>query len=233
MNTTPVKVDYAKLPMPTLQYQSQTIARGPSWNLRDRKFVKGASKRGKWSFVELYLDPATTNNNREIATVVDRLQQDHMTAYGTERITLDTTNVRGSNFQWNRHQYLVHNANDVQMQLQHFHHNHRDIKFLLVLIRAEKPGPAWAYNAVKRWGDLEVGLSTICLLRQRPKKTDIDKGITWNRYPADGTTLANLMLKINIRTDPRAANHTVAEKSLLLSEGTMLVGIDVVSNSIP
>lgn len=71
------------------------------------------------------------------------------------------------------------------------------------------------YSAIKRAGDVEVGVSTLCtvVFKNRPKNS--------------GDFFANLCLKVNLKTHTDTANQSLKVKGPILTPRTMIMGIDV------
>ncbi|KAK5091019.1 hypothetical protein LTR05_001199 [Lithohypha guttulata] len=221
-----LRVGYHKLEWPPFFYRTQgaptaqslvTTLKTPSWGLRNQQFAKGADVSGDWSYVELY-NPGSghQSNDMDIWRTVETFDNDHVGKYG-----LKNANLTYSELDWDHHRIGL--DGNLLTGLRAFRNRFSSIKLLLVMIGHTKPGDAAPfYNIVKRWGDIEADLPTICLLKSLGKNGRA-------QYSTNGAQLGNLMLKFNLKTDERSVNHHlgVEKRSPLLSKGTMLVGIDV------
>ncbi len=78
------------------------------------------------------------------------------------------------------------------------------------------------YSAVKRAGDQEVGITTICHVTEDSKTPEIP-----GRVKTDAPFLANLTMKVNLKGGPSAVNQALKTKDPILDLGTMVIGIDV------
>lgn len=220
-----LKVKYQRLSLPPIVYGSPAAnaPNRPSWDLRDRRFLVGSTTEKKWSFIEVHF--GQPSGNTEIQKTLRNFGQNHVTKYGSSSGGFEYANYDRIPYQQHRVQY--HDQHMVN-NLRTFYNlrKQKGIEVLLVLINGTKPGPSAVYNAIKRWGDLEAGIVTICLLKSKPKD-----GTGPPFYTTNPTQLANLTLKYNLKTDFTAANHGInlAGRSPLLTNHTMLVGIDVVS----
>ncbi|KIV84573.1 hypothetical protein PV11_00346 [Exophiala sideris] len=75
------------------------------------------------------------------------------------------------------------------------------------------------YSAVKRIGDQNLGLPTVCHVLETT-----DDGLRPN--PSPGFP-ANLSMKINLKADATSVNQALVHKPGILEAGTMILGIDV------
>ncbi|KAJ9605777.1 hypothetical protein H2200_009626 [Cladophialophora chaetospira] len=78
------------------------------------------------------------------------------------------------------------------------------------------------YSAIKRSGDQELGLTTICHVTH-------DARVSQNKLHVknDWGFLGNLTMKINLKTRRDAVNHTLRYRAPILDKPTMVLGIDV------
>jgi eukaryotic translation initiation factor 2C len=93
--------------------------------------------------------------------------------------------------------------------------NHIDL--VVVLLPRKDTG---IYQIIKKVADTDVGIHTICHVVLRNGSPNTQPGV-----------LANLVLKFNIKLggDSLSANQVLSRQGPILTDNTMILGIDVVS----
>ncbi|KAK5952441.1 hypothetical protein OHC33_006484 [Knufia fluminis] len=202
-----LSVPYSFLRKPGVQYggNSSSIT-VPSWKLESHKFASPAPN-GTWSLVQLHTsdEPIRMKEVRQVYTGIKTALQN----CGLGNLRFDRPD-----FVNDAHHVYVANENQVGANLDQWISTHQGLSILVVLL----PDTHF-YTPVKRWGDIKVGLATVCI-----KKKSKGREKSW---PSDSSVFQNLCLKFNPKASANSVNHTLNELSPLLTDKTMLVGMDV------
>lgn len=208
----------------SLRQVEQNRARYGSWDLRQMSYFRPAGSF-RWTIIELTLagrHRCSTNDFNEFQN----------------RLNIEMRRLRMSRAQWvqlGQHQYALpfadlprhHNLNELGRQegtIRSFLEKLQEtFKLdLVVVLLPEKDMELYA--AVKRVGDQDLGLATVCHVLRGPKNKDQPPGVYPNMSPG---LFSNLSMKINLKTDTNAVNQSLAVKRRMLAAGTMILGIDV------
>ncbi|KPI35807.1 Protein argonaute 1D [Cyphellophora attinorum] len=191
------------------------------WNLQQQRFARsGTAKTTTWSVLSLQTT-ALTVRARYIQDFQTNLQT------GMQRYGLQAT-------KWPRQNNLdplqtfasagrtpeewLERLTDIQK---------KGVDVLFVLLPSKH---ASFYTIIKQIGDLELGLQTICHVcdDQKPKNPPRNFPAQWFGPKTDPNTIANLLLKFNLKSSQHGVNQQFAgERSYLLEGDTMLMGMDV------
>jgi len=216
----PLDVAYNFLPRPGVRYHGdQPAILSPNWELqyrhqgqdRPRVFVSGPVVATTWSLVQLHSGP--WRNAPQMNQFRETMQR-ALNGCGLNGLTFDSLP-----FNQNHHMAQANNDNAVHKALTNWYKAHGKVKLLVVLLTDKT-----RYAAVKRWGDQRAGVATICVLEKKRKGAP-------PQWPTDGSVFRNLCMKFNPKACSKSVNHELASKSALLTDETMLVGMDVVSAS--
>ena len=211
-------VNYNVLQRPGVRYRgNQPVIYSPTWELqlkngdqyRPRAFIRGPGDAATWSLVQLHSGPARNANDMN---GFRETMQTALNGCGLNGLTFDS-------LQFNPRDHLISSNNDdgVHKGLTKWYNSRANVKLLVVLLTDRT-----RYSAVKRWGDQTAGVATICVLEKSRKGGA-------PRWPTDGSVFRNLCLKFNPKACSKSVNHILASRSALLTDDTMLVGLDVVS----
>ncbi|KAH0342200.1 Piwi-domain-containing protein, partial [Aureobasidium melanogenum] len=206
------------LPTPKVYYGNKELqAREGSWNLMNVKFSKPGSF-GKWACVVVnYNDQRGNallpkgaqmqNTNILDANGILSALEGHLVAYGVRmgpRLQTQDINIPRPNEQTRK-------AIDEKLKEVFNNAAKHKIELLFVIL---KEADKWLYSRIKFWGDVGLGVQSICSVGskiQKPKGQDM--------------YLGNLALKFNIKGG--GVVHTQRDMYPLGNNDCMLVGIDV------
>ncbi|EXJ83417.1 hypothetical protein A1O1_07040 [Capronia coronata CBS 617.96] len=238
-----VRVPIVKLDHPSLRYRQHRDLRSTqtnilpekrsnpgdvamkygAWNLKDRSFFKPASSFN-WTYIELTL----TNGHA--------CSRDSMTAFGNglmeqlKKVGMTHAQLVGlDNHQRSLGRTQIAKAHDEAGIRQ----QHEAIRKVLIDLKARHKlrlvvlvlpsNDAELYSAIKRAGDQDVGISTICHVRfwENSKSSNVPRSTQ--------DFLGNLTMKVNLKMDFSAVNQALDAnaKAPILTNATMLLGIDV------
>lgn len=132
--------------------------------------------------------------------------------------------------------YRVNLATDqVETHLTTMLNNAREMwkaDVVFVYLSDDAAQDAMIYAMIKRIADIEIGIPTICI---SSKNRSLNPRDAANKIPEMESLVGNLMLKLNAKVHESNVNHSISslganqDRPKLLSERTMIVGLDVVS----
>ena len=206
----PLDVSYTYLDRPGIQYgRPANPIKLPSWKLERNQFAIPA-QTGRWSMVQLH-------RGRRPIRMDEAQHMYHGLHSALSNCGLGNLIFDRADFVEDAHHVEVPNEHAVATRLGEWIKAHQRLNILVILLSDK----SW-YGAVKRWGDLHAGIATICVKEK-------GKG-RWAAWPTEASVLQNLSLKFNPKASAHSANHILGSKSPLLTDRTMLVGMDVVSS---
>ncbi|KAG9518652.1 Piwi-domain-containing protein, partial [Aureobasidium melanogenum] len=213
------------LPTPKVYYGNKELqAREGSWNLMNVKFSKPGSF-GPWACVVINYNDQRGNAllpggaQMQAAPVLDgegilKALERHLGAYGVRmgpRLQTQDINIPRPNEQTRK----VIDEKLKEVFTNAAKHKHKIELLFVILKEADK----WLYSRIKFWGDVGLGVQSICSVGskiQKPKGQDM--------------YLGNLALKFNIKGG--GVVHTQRDMYPLGNNDCMLVGIDVTHPSV-
>ncbi|KAH0173237.1 Piwi-domain-containing protein, partial [Aureobasidium melanogenum] len=211
------------LPTPKVYYGNKELqAREGSWNLMNVKFSKPGSF-GPWACVVINYNDQRGNAllpggaQMQAAPVLDgegilKALERHLGAYGVRmgpRLQSQDINIPRPNEQTRK-------VIDEKLKEVFTNAAKHKIELLFVIL---KEADKWLYSRIKFWGDVGLGVQSICSVGskiQKPKGQDM--------------YLGNLALKFNIKGG--GVVHTQRDMYPLGNNDCMLVGIDVTHPSV-
>ncbi|KAI0850636.1 Piwi-domain-containing protein [Daldinia vernicosa] len=202
------------LRQPTIRYNSGDTIRAIRWNLSKVKLGSSGSKK-RWLCVAINPIPNTLKKDIETALVMlqSKLKEDGVYIEDPEPPIFATIPIGDPNSKTTLREVFTSRAKDVD--------------FFLVILHSKN---SLTYNYVKRLGDIECGVPTICLVKNtliaKPGDDDIGRHIR--------NFSGNLALKLNLKFSNN--NQIVDPKnlsSILNPKDTMIVGIDVTHSPVP
>lgn len=232
------RVPVVKLNQPNIRYRRQQpshllqTTRLPdhaikygSWNLRNRAFIRPAS-RFIWTYVEL-VSPQNKGvaQHPEAARFCTALQE-QLNAAGMTQLQMYR--------QDNHACALPHPSlprphdqggidphyNAIKSLLTKF--KAKGVRLVVLLLREKN---VELYSAIKRAGDQDIGVSTVCHVLTRRKSGEKVEFVPKTSLDFSG----NLAMKINLKADISSVNQALDQdgKTPILTSGTMILGIDV------
>ncbi|KIX93256.1 uncharacterized protein Z520_11112 [Fonsecaea multimorphosa CBS 102226] len=199
------------------------------WNVRDAAFVRPASGK-KWSCVEL-----TAKNQRSKCSeqgfkhFVDNLEK-AFPQYGMEGFVWSPFNLQG--------RYTDDDLFPTSKTASSFLKRDSAIEKLLKAVKEKgvqlvvlllPSHDLELYGSIKRAGDQSVGISTVChvLRHDNRVKALLPKSLPLRDNGTNDDFLANLCMKINLKSGETTVNQALRDNPKILSPKTMILGIDV------
>ena len=213
---------------PAISYDkpvNQNLLQKGSWNLAKKQFATASSDSGaRYSVLCLAgydapsVDTATLQKFR--ANLHDSMNGLGITATITP--TLNTPEARQLRMNLpSKHSSLKTLEEAITNQFLEIQTNQKP-KVIFVLL-PEKDSRLYA--TVKRIGECELAIQTICHVCKW--NTDQEKRFDYFGPKYDAQTLANLLLKFNLKLTNKGVNQKLSTKSPVLTSDTMLMGMDV------
>ncbi|KAF3067138.1 Protein argonaute 1B [Daldinia childiae] len=213
---------------PEIRYNRGHVIKKSNWNLAHIQLAaKTAEKRGLCVTIGL--------GKGDVARLKNTLQQlrDMLKENGVFITTLDSSIVE-----------ITNNKTELESKLRDvFERKVKKVDFLLVVLSKKE---SFTYNCVKRLGDIEYGVPTLCIFKNNlvPKpppnnSSSRPSGNSSRNAPGDtprisGNLVGNLALKLNLKfsNNNQIVNLAKLRGKLNLRE-TMIVGIDVTHSPTP
>ncbi len=177
------------------------------WNLKGGARVNKAGQLEKWAILRIIRDEKGRTNDESNFKVTFPM------FIGTLRTTLGLNNVSEPVDSWLK---VVNKGQESALKQDFLHCQKRDIHFLVVVL---PDNDADTYKQIKKFGDVEYGINTVCVLgdstKKRFYKRPVDKAVQY---------FANVALKINLKLE--GTNHILRDQRPLY-KNTMVIGIDV------
>lgn len=215
------------------QVQSLTISSAQlkfgSWNLEGAFFVKPA-KAVRWACVEIlrpgFGKQCAVTQPAAYSYELERV----LKSYGISDIEW-VGPANDADLKWKHAAILPHPATPSSLEAQY-----RAIRGYLEYLKQKRGANLCVlllpthdvdlYSAIKRAGDQDVGIATVCHVLREDRA---NRKLVAPNQTAD--CLANLSMKINLKTDPQAVNQALQKSSstarALTDANTMIIGIDV------
>jgi hypothetical protein len=224
LRSTLLRVPLQTLPMPTLTYIAAADSKDQEelknglrlgiWNLRGMRFLKPA-KTIKWALVEIRsapnggaVDPGCTPT--ELSKYKASIKQEFEKYGMTEIEHCDTA-----------HERVDPQDDKVENLLS-------DLKRTVELVVFVLPDKnANIYGAIKRAGDQKVGINTLCVVRQASTRTVDGTKVDVVCLKNDVGTIANLALKVNLKSGDDTVNHALKSNDRVLTNDSLIIGVDV------
>lgn len=212
MITTPSR----ELPAPKVTYRSgQPSVRDGAWNILGVKFHEGGNMTN-WAVLLVqegrrseFQNPGDPQLTAFLKVFVEKCRSSGMTVGAGPPTIMQTPRLPRPNDDSGRRQALATIRQTFEDRL----NPNKKPSFVLVLLSGVDK---FIYPGLKRMCDMQLGLSTVCMLLDKARR---DKG--QDQY------FSNVALKVNVKLG--GVNHMLAPESMrwLLTKKTMLVGIDV------
>jgi eukaryotic translation initiation factor 2C len=220
-NMLPVQAKVLEAPKVSyLQNITEPARRKGKWNLQKQQFARsGTAKTTTWSVLSVQTTTLTV-----AAGHIQNFQRSLQA--GMQQYGLQAT-------KWPSHNNLdplqtFASSGDPDKWLERLTNiQKKGVDVLFVLLPSKH---ASFYTIIKQIGDIELGLQTICHVcdEQKPHKAQRNPPPPWFGPKTDPNTIANLLLKFNLKSSQHGVNQQFAgEKSYLLQGDTMLMGMDV------
>ena len=181
-------------------------AKDGAWDLKDRQFFKPA-RTGLFTY--LFLRDGKTGKNATNLPSFAKLLKDAPKRYGMNAALQELGN---------NHTLLLGPAKQQDLIGRFKGYAAKKITAVIVILPSKDSS---LYAMVKKVGDRTCGIQTICHVA-KTSTDEKDWGPSTNQ-----ATLANLMLKLNLKMGIGSVNHTLKVMPALLKRTTMLMGIDV------
>jgi len=195
---------------------SPADVRKGSWNMAGKRFSVPANVK-QWSFLKLENhDTPHTDPIKKIGK--DTLEEFRTTIQACGISGIKNTEPVNGGFKAILGPHKSEKTNDEILRKVFKGIAEKNTKMLLVFLPSND---AYIYSRVKRWGDLEFGVHTVCCVASKLKLGTLDSGRHRVQF------FANLAMKINLKAG--GANQVLSGNTAgsLLTQGTMFVGIDV------
>ena len=213
------------LPQPPVEFRglkaqiTQKEADNGKWNLMQRTFRKPVQGH-KWAYLDIFLPKSQAGSKKseppentpdEFCTKFEEA----LRQYGI--IDCPYSQIGREISGYRKDEDTIGNEESLERQLLGTLDGlkKRGIKLVIVFLPYRATG---LYQIVKKVGDTRIGIQTIC--RVCPNGPDTNSAV-----------LANLVLKFNIKLGSKSlsANQALAARAPILTDNTMIFGIDVVS----
>ncbi|KAI1655200.1 Piwi-domain-containing protein [Daldinia decipiens] len=230
-----ITVKGRRLSEPEIQYNYGRAIKSSNWNLEN---IQLASKPVEKRWTCVIIQP----RKDDTARLNDSLQELH------DMLKKNGVSI-GKPHPSNVETILYHEAKALESELRNvFGRVAEKVDFLLVVLPTKE---SFTYNYVKRLGDIEYGIPTLCIFRDTlipkprpsyfsPKPSGSSSGNSSRNAPIDtpkrisGNLVGNLALKLNLKfkNNNQTVNLGKLDSKLNLGE-TMIVGIDVTHSPVP
>ena len=199
-----VDVQGRVLDRPTIIYQPNstppTINDTGRWNLMNQTVSK-AKRLEDWGILRIL------RNQRDMQDEVKIFEDNLGFLLDTFKKTLGQGNVETPRRSWPKQ---IGRGDETALRKEFDHCREERIRFLMIVL---PDNDASTYSLIKRIGDIDYGINTVCVLDQ-PRKI----------YSHSAGYLANVALKVNLKLG--GINHKLRNLSTIY-EHTMVIGIDV------
>ena len=199
-----VDVQGRVLDRPTIIYQPNstppTIDDKGRWNLKDQTVSK-AERLEDWGILRIL------RNQRDMQDEAKKFDDTFRSLLATLRKTLGQGNVEILRRSWQKE---IGRGDETALRKEFDHCREERIRFLMVVL---PDNDASTYSLIKRIGDIDYGINTICVLGEAGKF-----------YSRSAGYLANVALKVNLKLG--GINHKLRNLSTIYQH-TMVIGIDV------
>ena len=204
IETEMTSVQGKQLQSPLLQFGNQRMGGWPSWNVRDKTFLQPKSV-GRWTYVNINEAGMNGNYLSNLIQQMERLGMGRGEWIQNQGLGVRTVDVRSEETVDAGLRSVLQDARNLNIN-----------NLLVVLPRRSTV----IYERLKSLADLEFGIQTVVLRRDKPGKPFSERWV-------DGTYWGNIALKLNMKAG--GVNHTLVEGMMqpLNTERTMIVGIDV------
>lgn len=202
------------LPTPDVTYRqpvdiSRSLKYG-TWNLKDKKYVSTLQRKKRWTYLQLLGSEGDRCPKGSLSMFKEELTK-VFSSVGMEGIDFVATGKL--------HELLL-GDNDRTKQLEDLFkilkERPSNINCVVVFLPSSD---ASLYSCVKQAGDQLVGIHTVCHVLRR--------GHECLQPMSDTGFLGNLTMKINLKVNFDGVNHTLKTKDPILTDETMILGIDV------
>ncbi|EXJ87364.1 hypothetical protein A1O3_04323 [Capronia epimyces CBS 606.96] len=200
-----------------------------AWNLKDRSFVKPASGF-HWTYVELAVPAGETCDSLLMTafgnSLAQQLQRSGMTQL--QLVRPGPGPGHGHTYHLSRPRPRPYDEAGIKRQYGMIKElltelkQKRGVRLVVFLLRDKDTE---LYSAIKRAGDQDVGIATVCHVLGWDKRKQ-KRQLT----PKDSPDFfGNLSMKVNLKLDVSAVNQALDQKGKgpILTHGTMVLGIDV------
>ena len=216
----PEIAENGKITVKSARFEDQLIH--GSWNLAHRCYVAPASEF-RWTYVELRLRDRSACPSNQVKDF-ERLFAEAISEVGMTEATF-VKPASGHVQELDR--YLPNYQKPVDLKKQEdkikvlFNRLKKNDKVDAVILLLPESNQD-LYSAIKRMGDQEVGITTICHATGKPGKPSIEVKTT-------DDFLTNLTMKLNLKVKPGTgtANHELEKKGQILETPTLVLGVDV------
>ena len=212
LNSDMISVEGRLLEQPAVIYtdgsKPREIDHQARWNLKSVAHVNKAGQLKEWAILRII------RHSRDQKGEQAKFQETFLSFIGTLRKTLGSNNVSEPIESWLS---VVSKGQEEAGLKQDFQHcQERKIRFLVIVL---PDNDADTYKQIKKFGDVDYGINTVCVLgdstTKRFYKRPVAKAVQY---------FANVALKINLKLE--GTNHILRDQRSLY-KNTMVIGIDV------
>ncbi|KAK5048939.1 hypothetical protein LTR84_005360 [Exophiala bonariae] len=234
-----LQVPVRRMGTPQIQYRGSAVQKAKlttgAWDLKGQRFFITSEKLTDWTYLVINLSNKETCHQDSLFSFGSSLQT-ALDSYGmrfklrksktpsNHRLTLPFERLPGTR----QEDDLAEQLRLIKVKLLELVEQ-AGVRLAVIVLPSKDQD---LYGAIKRAGDVQVGISTVCTVAVRPSKkgnTQPVKGASdaLNAPKSSPDFLANLCLKMNLKSGKETVNQALTFKGPILTQRTMIIGIDV------